>query len=270
MNEKEDVDPLLELQPALNPYRVAAGYALRRLRWDIRPIAWSSRAKLRKWHNRYLGQKAVIMCNGPSLLKVDFDMLRDSGMFTFGMNKINMLFDKTDFRPSCIVTQQELVIQQNAEFFNSTELPLFFADVGVRFIKNRPNVHFFHETHVRRFAQDVSWSLYGGHTVTFATLQIAFHMGFKEVALVGCDHNFAVKGPGSALATAKGPDLSHFDPNYFAHGSKWLLPDLFGSEVSYKMARDMYEARGRRVVNATEGGLLEIFDREPLTAFLRR
>jgi hypothetical protein len=265
--EMEDQDALLATSHAtLNPYRIAVGLAGRRLRWDLRPVAWSSRRKVEGWHNRHAGEKAVILCNGPSLLQTDFSLLKD--VFTFGLNKINLLFDKTDFRPSCIATSQEFVMEQNADFFNETDIPLFFGDIGTRFIRDRPNVHFLHESHARFFARDCGWSFYGGHTVTFMALQLAFHMGFREVALVGCDHNFATKGPANLVAVAEGPDLSHFDPNYFAHGSRWVLPDLFQSEVSYRMARDAYEAFGRRVINATAGGKLEIFDREPLEAFL--
>jgi hypothetical protein len=33
-------------------------------------------------------------------------------------------------------------------------------------------------------------------------------------------------------------------------------------------ARNMYEAAGRRIVNCTEGGKLDIFERQPLAQFL--
>ena len=259
-------DPLLDTHATLNPYRIAAGYIARRLRWDVRPVAWSARSKMKSWHNRFVGQKAVILCNGPSLLKTDFKSL--AGVFCFGLNKINMLFDKTDFRPSCVVAGQEFVLQQNADFFNTTDLPLFLSSISANIIKNRPNVTFFHDSGARFFARDCSVSLYAGHTVTFEALQLAFHMGFRHVAIVGADHNFAVKGPANLTAIAKGPDLSHFDPNYFQHGVKWVLPDLFQSEISYAMARDMFDAFGGKVVNATEGGMLEIFERQSLADFL--
>ncbi|MCX5515490.1 hypothetical protein C3941_18020 [Kaistia algarum] len=250
----------------LNPYRVAAGLAGRRLLWDVRPISWSARAKMKRWHNRFAGQKAVILCNGPSLLKVDFELMK--GVFTFGLNKINMLFDKTDFRPSSVVVQQEFVFQQNKDFYNETDLPLFLASIGTKYVRDRPNVVFYHESGPRHFARDCNMSQYGGHTVTYTAMQLAFHMGFTEVALVGCDHNFATKGPANMTAVAQGPDLSHFDPNYFAHGSNWVLPDLFQNEVSYHSAREQFEAFGRRLVNATDGGKLELLERQTLRDFI--
>lgn len=257
-------DPLLAQRPALNPYRIGLGMAWHQLKWDIKPEAWRSRGIVQSWQNRHVGKKAVILCNGPSLLKVDFDALRDSGVFCFGLNKINLLFDKTSFRPSCVVAVNHLVIDQNADFYNQTNLPLFLNKYGAAQVKGRPNVAFLSSASYPMFSRDCSLGVFEGYTVTFVALQLAFHMGFTEVALVGADHNFATKGPANKTVVSGEKDESHFDPNYFAGGAKWQLPDLFQSEVAYTMARDMYAAHGRRVINASEGGKLEVFERKNL------
>ncbi len=127
---------------------------------------------------------------------------------------------------------------------------------------------FLHSISPSGFARDCSWSIHEGHTVTYVAMQLAFHMGFHEVALVGCDHNFAVKGAANATVVSGDRDDSHFDPNYFAGGMKWQLPDLFESEVAYTRAKNMYAAFDRRIVNATEGGVLTIFERQSLGQFL--
>lgn len=261
-------DPLLSQRDVLNPYRIGLGFMLRRLKWDLNPQSWRSRAVLRARKDSHAGQKAVILCNGPSLLKVDFDALQRSGVYCFGLNKINLLFDKTSFRPACVVAVNPLVLEQNQGFYNETDLPLFLDSHAASFVKGRPNVAFLHSNVFPIFARDVSISLFQGYTVTFVAMQLAFHMGFREVALVGADHNFATKGPANKTVVSGEKDESHFDPNYFAGGVKWQLPDLFQSEVAYTMARDMYAAFGGRVVNATEGGKLEVFERAALTEFL--
>jgi hypothetical protein len=263
-----EMDPLLLQHPQLNPYRVGLGFIRRRLAWDFNPQSWRSRKVLQQWKDRYPGRKAVILCNGPSLLKVDFDALHQSGVFCFGLNKINLLFNKTAFRPSCIVAVNPLVLQQNADFYNQTELPLFLDSQASNIVKGRDNVAFVHSNVFPIFAQDCSMSVYQGFTVTFVAMQLAFHMGFREVALVGADHNFASKGPANKTVVSGAKDESHFDPNYFAGGMKWQLPDLFQSEVSYTMARDMFAAHGRNIVNCTEGGQLEVFDRQSLHSFM--
>jgi len=199
-------------------------------------------------------------------LKVNFDLL--GNVFTFGLNKVNLLFNKVAFRPSCIVAVNPFVIEQNASFYNETELPLYLDAFGTKLIHARSNVTFLSSTARPRFARDCSMSVYQGYTVTYVALQLAFHMGFERVALVGCDHNFAVKGAANKVAVAAGKDESHFDPNYFSNGVSWHLPDLFQSEVSYEMARQVFAASGRLVVNATEGGALKIYPRMTLQDFL--
>ncbi|KOR31965.1 hypothetical protein TI05_10280 [Achromatium sp. WMS3] len=264
MIDKED--PIVKERPVINPYIHGAALIVRRLLWDIRPESWRSRRKIKLWKDKYKGQKAVILCNGPSLLKSDLSLLDD--IFTFGLNKINLLFDKSDFRPSCVVAVNPFVIEQNEIFFNTTNIPLFLDSFGIKHIKRRKNIIFLPSAHLPRFARDCSISINQGATVTYAALELAFHMGFKEVALIGADHNFATKGPANKTVVSGEKDESHFDPNYFAGGVKWQLPDLFQSEVSYMMAKQVYEAFDRKVFNATEGGCLEVFPRVPLAEFV--
>lgn len=253
----------------VNPYREAAKLVARRLAWDIDPRSWQARGRLKALRDTHRGEKAVIMCNGPSLLKVDFEALGRSGVYTFGLNKINLLYDKTDLRPDAIVSVNRLVIEQNLDFFNQTETPLFVDSAAAwRGLRARRNIYYVNSTAIYgSFARDISMSLFQGHTVTYVALQVAFHLGFQEVALVGCDHNFATKGPANKTVTGGESDPNHFDPNYFA-GVKWQLPDLFESEMAYFKALHVYEDAGRRLFNCTEGGKLEILPRRALSDFL--
>jgi Protein of unknown function DUF115 len=241
---------------------------VRRFAWDVQPESWRSRAKMRAVRNSHMGETAVILCNGPSLNRTNFEML--NGIYTFGLNKIHLLFERTTFRPSCIVAVNRFVIEQTADFYNQTKIPLFLSRNAIGKVKSNPSRAFLHSTVARRqFTRDCSMSLYEGNTVTFVALQLAFHMGFQRVALVGCDHNFAAKGPAHKVVQGGKTDPDHFDPNYFA-GVPWQLPDLFESEVGYKLALDAYEASGRSLINATDGGKLELLPRQTLAEFLGR
>jgi hypothetical protein len=262
-------DPLVKRRPTLNPYRTSVDAIVGRLLWDMNPRSWTSRRKLARWKDKYQGEKAIILCNGPSLNKVDFDLV-GSDCFTFGLNKINLLFDRSSFRPSCIVAVNPLVIEQNRDFYNQTEIPLFLDSIGSRsgWVNSRSNVAFLHSGGAPDgFARDCSMSISQGFTVTYVALQLAFHMGFSRVGLVGADHTFATKGPSNKTVDGGSVDQSHFDPRYFSN-MKWQLPDLFESEVAYTRANNTYNAHDRKVFNCTEGGELEVFDRLPLADFL--
>ena len=250
----------------INPYRVALRLLLRRISWDLSSISWRSRAALRSIKDTHVGEKAVILCNGPSLNSVQFDEL--ANVFTFGLNKIHLLFDKSNFRPSAIVSINPHVIEQTADFYNSTDIPLFLDFKATKYVRPRKEVTFLHSGGVRGFASDCSISIDQGYTVTYVAMQLAAHMGFRDIALVGCDHNFATKGPENATVEAGDTDPNHFDPKYFSGGVAWQLPDIVQSEISYLYAEQSYRNLGGRIVNCTNGGKLEIFPRMTLNKFL--
>lgn len=261
------MNPNLNLRASVNPYRFALRAVLDRLKWDLTVESWRSRARLKSLKDQHYKEKAVIVCNGPSLLNTDLDSLKD--VYCFGLNKINLLFEKSAFRPSCVVAINSHVIQQNKEFYESTELPLYLDSRAVSQIKRRDGVTFLHAAEQPKFARNCSISIQTGYTVTFVAMQLAFHMGFRRVALIGCDHSFAVKGVPNETVTAGAKDDSHFDPNYFSQGVKWQLPDLVASEFYYSKARDVFAHHGGEITNCTNGGQLEIFRRSRLDHWLK-
>ncbi|MBO90185.1 MAG: hypothetical protein CMP14_11735 [Rickettsiales bacterium] len=221
-------------------------------------------------HNKHKGHAAVILCNGPSLLAADLDVLSESKTITFGLNKINLLYPKTALRPNYIVAVNPYVIMQSREFINNTETQLFLDHKVLKLgIRSRENVSFLHSVDMPgTFAADCSFSVFQGFTVTYVALQLAYHMGFVRVALIGCDHDFVDKGPANQVVVSGEKDNNHFDPGYFSGGDEWQSPDLLQSEISYQFALKAFQDDGRKLYNATEGGKLEIFPRIDLQNFL--
>lgn len=253
----------------LNSYRMAVALMSRRALWDIRPVAWRHRRKVRSWKNRYSGGKALILCNGPTLNHVDFELVSRNNIFTFGLNKIHLLFKRTTFRPSVVVAVNPYVVDQCSDIFRESSMPIFLDKDAYGKIDDGDNVHFLYSDNLcGRFAHDCSGAVNQGYTVTFVAMQLAFYMGFFEVGIVGCDHRFATKGTANVEVASGGIDRDHFDSEYFSGGEKWQLPDLPGSEFHYEIARREYERFGRKLVNCTESGNLEVLPRSSLSDFL--
>ena len=238
--------------------------ALRIVKYNLVAQAGYSRKQILSYQNKYVGKKAVILCNGPSLNDVDLSRLENH--FCFGLNKINLIFDRTSFRPSCIVAVNNLVIEQNSDFFGQTNIPIFLDGVASKNLIHRPN-HIHLCCHEGGFSKCVGTYVSQGGTVTFVAMQLAYHMGFSEIALVGCDHYFKEHGHPHETLLAKKIDPNHFDPSYFSD-QYWHSPDLKMSEKSYLMARKAFEASGRRIFNASTKTNLEIFPRIQLEKFL--
>ena len=252
---------------SLNPYEVGIRILLNRLFWDITPGSWKYRRKLKALRDRHKDEKAVIICNGPSLLDTDLSSL--DGVFTFGLNKINLLFEQTDFRPSSIVAVNPYVIEQNSDFFCSSEIPLFLDRNAVKLgVFPRNNICLLHSSNIPYFSRDCSISVFQGYTVTYVALQLAFHMGFKKVAIIGCDHDYHMAGEPYSLSQNKNKDPAHFCEDYFSPDQCWEFPDLRNSEVYYDLARRCFEENNRMIVNASVRTKLDVFPLMPLDDFI--
>lgn len=255
------------MKNTLNPYRASLGLLYRRLAWDVDPRSWSARRQLKILKNSHKGKKCVILCNGPSLLDVDFGSLNDT--FCIGLNKINLLYDKTEFRCDAIVAVNKFVIEQNADFYSSTGCQLFIDAMSARKQKllRQQNVIPIH-TGIDGFARDCSLSVSQGYTVTYVAMQLAFHLGFQSVALVGCDHNFCTTGNPNSVDRLEDDDPNHFDRTYFKD-QLWQHPDLNGSERSYLHALHAFNEAGRVLCNASSNSQLKILPRISLNDFLK-
>jgi len=227
-------------------------------RW-VSPRWQANLRRLEAYRNRHAGQRCFIIGNGPSLRRMDLSPLRYE--FTFGLNRIYLLFPELGFTTTYLVSVNDLVLQQCAAEMKLLELPKFITWRARRWFADDPRVIFLDTDYTGKetFNGDATQRLFEGFTVTYVAMQLAFYMGFEQVILIGVDHNFQTKGPANVAVVSEGDDPNHFAPNYFGKGFKWQLPDLEGSERAYRMARAAYAAAGRSILDATVGGKLTIF-----------
>jgi 6-hydroxymethylpterin diphosphokinase MptE-like len=228
----------------------------------LHPWRRRSRRTLAGLRDHYAGQRAFIIGNGPSLRQTDLSRLAND--FTFGLNRIYLMFAKMGFSTSCLVAINDLVIEQCINEMQELSIPRFFSWHSRRYLSpstaDEDLPVFLYTTYESPgFARDVRGRVWEGATVTYVALQLAFHMGFSPVILIGVDHDFASKGVANTTVTSTGEDPNHFSPQYFGKGFRWQLPDLDTSAIAYRMARQEYERAGREVIDATVGGKLTVF-----------
>lgn len=221
---------------------------------------------LRQFENRHRGETCVILGNGPSLASTDVALL--GGVATFGLNRGYLWWEKRGYEPTYFVSVNELVIEQFAEELKRIGCIRFMPWRARRHFADTERCCYFAELWTPAFHGSIRQGLWSGGTVTFAAMQIAYYMGFGKVVLVGVDHKFDAEGAPNEVRVAEGPDTNHFDTGYFGRGVRWNLPDLPTSEQAYRMARAAFEADGRKIVNATRGGALEVFPRTTLAEAL--
>lgn len=261
--------------PLLNLVRDTRDAGQRWAQWPkatFHPWRRESRERLAALKDIHKGKRCFVIGNGPSLNKTDLFRLENE--FTFGMNRIYMMFPELGFSTTYLTCVNSLVIEQCAEDFKGLDIPTFLSWRSRNLLdlnSDGPlpkNISFLHTTYTGpKFAQDATGRLWEGATVTYMSLQLAYHMGFTQAILIGVDHSFVTKGKPNTTIVSTGDDPNHFHAGYFGKGFKWQLPDLDTSEVGYLMAREAFKADGREVLDATIGGKLTIFPKADYDSF---
>lgn len=209
--------------------------------------------------DRHRGERCVLVANGPSLNRMDLGFLQRETVI--GLNKIYLGVERFGFYPRYHVAVNPKVLQQGAadirrmrcvKLLGEHALAAGLREDALTYIV--PPADF-----SLGFSPNLAQGMLEGWTVTFAALQVAYHLGFEEVVLIGLDHRYVYQGQPNETRVMHGPDPNHFSEHYFAHGQSWDNPDLVRSEQSYRLARQAFAAAGRRVLDATVDGACTVF-----------
>ena len=227
--------------------------------WRLSARRKASVARLEALRDRHRGERCFVLGNGPSLARTDLRRLASER--TFGLNRIYLKFGELGFATTYHVCVNTLVIEQCAREIEALPCPKFIGWDARSHIRFTDDMVFVRALGQPGFYDDPTDGLWEGSTVTYVAIQLAFFMGFDPVILIGVDHDFATKGEPGKVVVSEGDDPNHFDPGYFGKGFRWQLPNLPTSEDAYRLARQHFESRGRRILDATIGGKLTVFEK---------
>ena len=227
--------------------------------WFTHPdFAKQNNGKIESFKDLYKGQRCFVLGNGPSLKKTDLSKLK--GEYCFGANRIYLIKEEgVDFDPSFIASVDAKLLAQFHEEISAQPIPKFISWKYFKYFTKDAQTSFIRLNYDRKFSTDLTGYCWGGHTVTFINLQLAYYMGFSEVVLIGCDHSYAGAGAPNTDVKIEGADSNHFSDKYYVKGNTYRIPDYRNQEHAYALAREAFEKDGRRVVDATIGGKLQVF-----------
>jgi len=226
-------------------------------------------------NNKYAGQRCFILGNGPSLNKCDLNLLKDE--YSFAVNGIFYKTKEMGYRPNFYMVEDNHVVYDNLKEINAYKCEYKFFPFSYKHVITPDETTifipsdfgFYRENHPYyckpRFSKDVAKQIFTGQSVTIMQLQMAYHLGFTEVYLIGMDFSYAL--PESTKVegcnyTSLEDDVNHFHPDYFGKGKKWHDPKLDRVLMNYQKCKEEFEADGRKIYNATVGGKLELFERK--------
>ncbi len=226
--------------------------------------------KLTKFRKKYSGRRCFIVGNGPSLNKTPLLFGSIANEFSFGMNMISLIFDRTPWRPNFKVVTTTLLgddryrvpimagVKESEYAFIWDE---FKDDPEVGTFSNIVFIPVIHTEHIdHQDATNEIWPKILGKGISkfastaFAALQIAVYMGFNPIYLVGMDMEWK---------TFEGSkDVNHFHPDYYKSLSEErYLESVRAQKRAYEIAKHAADKVGIEIFNATVGGKLEVFPR---------
>jgi len=240
------------------------------LTWRF-PLKESKKNKMyiRRFKNIHNGKKCFIIANGPSIRKMDLKILKNE--ITIGMNKIHLMEKKIGFLPNYLVVSDIDIMhdQFHEEFSKISGSVKFFNWNSRKYYRNNENIIFFKEKYFPHFSKDLTKSVYSGHSVTNVCIQIAYYMGFKEVILIGKDHNYTVKGTPGKKIEYMGAEKDHFSSKYYKKNQFYRIPDYKGEELAYTLSKKAFDDKKVKIYDATINGKLNVFEKKEFKSFFK-
>lgn len=224
---------------------------------------WS--ADLKRFKNCHKGERVFIVATGPSLQMSDLDILYKYQEKTISMNFIFHAFEKTKWKPDYYVASDGNMIREFEKIEelrkNFIGIHKFMSDNYLNFWKNDldETYHCFRQiqdSEQVRFSEDFSEKVFSGYTVTYACIQLAVYMGFKEIYLLGCDYSFS-------------KDFHSKNDHFYEQTAKHYIFDYEFVGKAYIAAKEYASKSNINIYNATRGGKLEIFDRVDFDSLLK-
>lgn len=222
---------------------------------------------MKKIHNTHMGESCFVIGNGPSLSSADLSVLKERGIPCFAVNRIFKIFSQTDWRPTYYVSTDHVLVRDILDEVNSLPLGEKFVPLQNKYYHNIKimGAHYFFRNDLREndqpggFGLDCTEQVNMRGTVTIACIQLAAHMGYRHIYLLGVDHNF------DKIITESGEVI--VDPsvsNYFCEGydddvSNEVVHDLGTTTRSYMDVQEYYPKHGVEIINATRKTKLRVF-----------
>lgn len=208
------------------------------------------------------GKRCFIIGNGPSLRSEDLDKLKDEDCFA--ANGIFYIFQNTAWRPTYYLVMDRYFDAMPETIRDLESDIVFLGDYYWRFNKVlRDDAVCLHESipfNQKHYpvSNDISRKVVVAHTVSFAAMQIAAYLGYKEIYLLGFDHNYGIEIDDNGKLTSTSESVSHF---YTDDHPKEIVANVIGMTRAYKSFKEYANRHGIVVKNVTRGGKLEVFPR---------
>ncbi|CDN57298.1 Protein containing DUF115 (plasmid) [Neorhizobium galegae bv. officinalis bv. officinalis str. HAMBI 1141] len=232
--------------------------------------------------NRHQGERCFILGNGPSAKKLDLSKLKGETVFSVSNGYLFPGYGEFSPRYHCVpqITYGLMTEEDTVRWFNEMHeglgnAELFLSSNEAALVRNQ---HLFPGRNVRYLSLsgsfdewpdedlvDISKAVPAVYSVPVMVLMIALYMGFKEIILLGVDHDqFLTSRYDYAfdLKIQKGKDITLNKDGSSSFSRYEEFRGLFRLWHQYRSIDKIARKNGVKIFNSTPGGALDEFPRK--------
>lgn len=246
----------------INKNDMSGGYVINKGKIDLHKFQEErNMQRIKELKDKHKGERCFVIGTGPSLNKTNFKLIKDE--ILFGVNTLYRGYKTFNINPQYYACSDYRIWKvHDANLLQLGTMLFITSSVLAKYKKsqNYLQTEKYHPVRIntiggmysKRFSTDLEKGIFNGTTIIIdLPLQVCFYMGFSEVYLLGCDHDY------SGLHRFDG--LQSEGANTPIVRGDWSVVD-----ANYKLCREVYKKAGREIYNATVGGKLSIFERRKL------
>lgn len=231
--------------------------------------------------NSHLNERCFIVGNGPSLSKMDLNILKNEFVITVNTIYRNDAIFKT-IKSNCHILMDPGFFKYDIEKINNTSesIKKYNPDILLitEYYKNNKYTANFKNYHHQIFSRrnlftkikiDFCKNMAHSHNVVHTAIYSAIYMGFKEIYLIGCDmtsfyENFAAnvgKYESFHVYELTEEDKKKYLDVKNIHDNTFMLHDYAITFDIFKKLNLYCNINKIHLINATDGGILDMFPR---------
>lgn len=242
-----------------------------------------------EFKNKHIGERCFILGSGPSLKKEDLTILENEIVFSLNNLFVHDSFpkimnDKKSKYHICAPIHPPQTSQEWINWFESMEsnipknVNLLFGintrdENSYKLIEERNlfkehKVNYYYaglifNKNKKKIDVDITKPIVGAETVSVYAIIIAIYMGFKEIYLLGMDHDYFLYDDESEMRIYKNA-IHQKDEFKRKFGDSFYIEE-FKRQHSVFLKYDYLDKNSNsKIYNASDGGILKIFPRVKL------
>lgn len=227
------------------------------------------------FEGRHSKERCFVFGNGPSLNGLtngDIEKLQNETIIAVNS------FYKSDLaeiiHPKYYTLVDDLYFREWPDTFEKVKTrfykkpPVFIADFRAKKIidslENATNAMYIYSKKyaTTKMSDNIQENIYAPMNVVSVSILVAMYMGFKEIYLLGCDYNaFCTQGKGHFYDDKEETSQFSYDLAFYLK-YYWITTEFH--YLIFKLAKE----RGVKVINLTEGSLLDAYPRKGIGEIL--